>query len=285
MKRLVIIIVLVGLSIISFSQTSSKTINVKNYSELIVQLDESDMHLPAVRETNEMPNIRIQNIDRSIKALSVKDKKRVFISAVLLATVSVNNEIEANRKKLSLILKKPKNLRTDKDNELLNYILKETHLKPEQEANVLVHYDLLPVSLVISQAILESAWGTSHFAVEGNSLFGEHMPKSAKGKYIQSTGSDVRLRAFTSVEEAVKGYIHNLNRNPAYRGLRNARANERKKGTHLDGLALANTEDHYSEIGHDYTKRIILVINENKLQEYGNCNFENTKNLLNIKID
>ena len=285
MNKLAILLVLVAFSIISFSQTNSNTISVKNYSELIVQLDKLDMHLSTVRETNKMPNIRILNINKSIRTLSIKDKKRAFISSILLATVSVNNEIEENRKKLSVILAKEKSNRTDKDNELLNYILKETHLKPEQESKLLQHYDLLPVSLVISQAILESAWGTSHFAVEGNSLFGEHMPKSAKGKYIQSTGSDVRLRAFTSIEEAVKGYIHNLNRNNAYRGLRVARAGMRKNGKHLDGIVLANTEDHYSEIGHDYTKRIILVINQNKLQEYDYCNFKSKQNLLNIKIN
>lgn len=285
MRNILLVIAILAMSFLSFSQPNSKTINVKSYSELIVELDKYKMDLPTVRETKKMPNIRILNINRSIKELTVHDKKRAFISSILLATVSVNNEICENRKKLKLILKKDKSSRTSADNTLLNHILKETRLNAEQEDKVLQHYDLLPVSLVISQAILESAWGTSHFAVEGNSLFGEHISHSSKGKYIQSTGSDVRLRAFTSIEEAVKGYIHNLNRNNAYRGLRIAREGMRKKDKHLDGIALANTEDHYSEIGHDYTKRIILVINQNKLQEYDNCNFENTTTLTSFRVN
>ena len=285
MKTRILLLSLVLISMFGFVQDNSKIIDVKTYANLIVELDNLQMDLENVRETKKMPNIRILNIDKSIKELTVKDRKRAFISAILLATVSVNNEICENRKEVELILKKDKSTRTEADNTLIKSLLKEMHLKETVEDKLLLHYDLLPVSLVIAQAILESAWGTSHFAIEGNSLFGEHMPKSAKGNYIQASGSDIRLRAFTSIEEAVKGYIHNINRNPAYRGLRNARANERKNGTHLDGVSLANTEDHYSEIGHDYTKRIILVIHQNKLQEYDECNFENISKLQILKIN
>ena len=33
--------------------------------------------------------------------------------------------------------------------------------------------DIIPVSLAIAQAAIESGWGTSRFALEGNALFGQ----------------------------------------------------------------------------------------------------------------
>ena len=33
--------------------------------------------------------------------------------------------------------------------------------------------DIIPVSLAIAQAAVESGWGTSRFALEGNALYGQ----------------------------------------------------------------------------------------------------------------
>ena len=112
------------------------------------------------------------------------------------------------------------------------------------------------------------------------------MPKSAKGKYIQAKGADIRLRAFTTIEDAVRGYIYNLNRNNAYKSLRDERLIIRKDKIKNDyGELLANTQDHYSEIGHEYTKRIITVINQNKLGDFDFCKFEDKSNVINIRVN
>ena len=286
MRNILLIIAIFTVSFFSFSQTNSKTINVKNYSELIVQLDKYKMDLAEVRKTKIMPNIRIENIDASLKSLSTKDKKRAFISSILLAITSVNNEILYNRKKIKSILKIDKQNRTIEQREYLKRMQEETKLYKATEENALWYYDVIPPSLVIAQAILESAWGTSRFAIEGNSLFGEHMPKSAKGKYIQAKGADIRLRAFSTIEEAVRGYVYNLNRNNAYKALRDERLIIRKEHITLErGELLAKTQDHYSEIGHEYTKRIITVIEQNNLEDFDFCSFDRNNELINIRVD
>ena len=265
-------------------KAGNDTIVLSSYILLGECFDSLDFKLEDSRTSKKVPDIRVMNIHSSIKSLDVDDKKRAFISSILLATVSVNDEIHQNRDTIAGILQKETSQRTEPEIQLLNTILSECRVKPEQEDQLLEHYDILPISLVIAQAILESAWGTSHFAITGNSLFGEHMSHSAKGKYIQAEGSDIRLRAFNTIEGSVKGYIHNINRNPAYKGLRRSRSAMREKGTHLDGIALASTEDHYSELGHAYTERIITVINYNKLNEYDLCRFPDPKKIVVIKI-
>ncbi len=267
------------LILLSFTQSQVKKISVNNYKELISKLDEYKLDLNQVRKTKQLANLRIVNIHKSIKDLSVKDKKRAFISAILLAAVSVNNDILENRKKIKAIIKIDKENRTEEQNKYIERMKAETKIYKATKEDAMWYYDVIPPSLVISQAILESAWGTSRFAIEGNSLFGEHMPKSAKGKYIQAKGADIRLRAFPSIEEAVRGYVYNLNRNNAYKGLRDQRLIMREDDKPSDSKKLANTQDHYSEIGHEYTKRIITVMEQNNLKDFDDCNFINDEQI------
>ena len=198
MRNTILLIAIFCLPLYSFSPVTSKTVNVKNYSELITKLDEYKMDLNVIRKTKKLPNLRIINIDSSIKNLSVKDKKRAFISAILLAITSVNKEILYNRKKITSIINIDKKNRSAEQKKYIQKMIAETKLYKATKEDAMWYYDIVPPSLVIAQAILESAWGTSRFAIEGNSLFGEHMPKSAKGKYIQAKGADIRLRAFSS---------------------------------------------------------------------------------------
>lgn len=280
MKNTLLILTLCCFPFYSFSPAALTTVNVKSYSELITKLDEYNMRLNDIRKSKKLPNLRIINIDKSIKLLSIKEKKRAFISAILLAITSVNNEILANRIKIASIIKIDKQNHTAEQKAYLQQMVNETKLYKATTKNAMWYYDVIPPSLVIAQAILESAWGTSRFAIEGNSLFGEHMSKSAKGNYIQAKGADIRLRAFATIEDAVRGYVYNLNRNNAYKSLRDERLLIRKEHIKLNlGELLANTQDHYSEIGHEYTKRLITVIEQNKLNDFDFCSFNQEKQI------
>ena len=46
----------------------------------------------------------------------------------------------------------------------------------------------IPISLILAQAIIESGWGASRFAQEGNALFGQW---TYDGEGIKPAGSDV----------------------------------------------------------------------------------------------
>jgi uncharacterized FlgJ-related protein len=149
----------------------------------------------------------------------------------------------------------------------------------DSKTELLKRVDIIPPSLIICQAILESGWGSSHFAYEGNSLFGEHAPVGSPNS-MAAKGANVGLRAFPSIFEAILGYVHNLNRHHAYQSLRDVRKTLREKNLHVDGISLVNTEDHYSELGHEYVDRLREVISIYHLTDFDNCQLKDEDNFL-----
>lgn len=254
------------------TELHNDTIEIASYKTLLSLWDSNNYTLEHFKEMKSLPSIEVQNIAASLCELPVKDKKRAYFTALLLASTQVHDHILDRRYELQRILRNTN--WSAHDSAFVQDIKDEVRYQGADTTELLKRFDVLPLSLIMAQGVLESAWGCSHFAKEGNSLFGEHFPKGAKGKYIQASGSEVRLRAFESIKEAVLGYIHNINRNHAYHGLRDARAQLRAQGKHLDGVVLANTEDHYSEIGHAYTQRIISVIHANHLSELDNLSMD-----------
>ena len=67
--------------------------------------------------------------------------------------------------------------------------------------------DRIPINLVIAQAIHESDWGKSRFAVEGNNLFGI---RALEGEdYIESYYGK-KVKSYYTRCESVEDYIHLL---------------------------------------------------------------------------
>jgi len=126
--------------------------------------------------------------------------------------------------------------------------------------------DVVPTSLMLAQAAIESGWGTSRFAREGNALFGQRTTKADRG--MQPQGLDdatpVRVAAFPHLQASVMAYVHNLNTQPAYRAFRERRAALREAGRHPDGLELAATLTAYSERGQAYVGDVKTIIRGNR---------------------
>lgn len=129
------------------------------------------------------------------------------------------------------------------------------------------HIDAVPLSLVLSQAANESAWGTSRFAMKGNNYFGEWCFSRGCGLVPKqrSDGAHNEVRVFDSPSDSVASYIHNINTSHAYTELRALRAQLRTKGKILSGLTLAEGLTRYSARGDDYVAEIKAMIRFNKL--------------------
>ena len=70
------------------------------------------------------------------------------------------------------------------------------------------HRDI-PIKLIIGTAALESGWGTSRFAKEGNNLFGirtfkSHVPQL---KPLNNPNANFGVKVYNDVCESVKDYI------------------------------------------------------------------------------
>ncbi|PLW82542.1 Bax protein [Kineobactrum sediminis] len=144
----------------------------------------------------------------------------------------------------------------------------ELHWDPEQSLQItrqlLMRVDTLPVPLVLVQAVKESGWGRSRFAVEGNNLFGQwcYVPGCGIIPRNRAPGKIHEVQTFDSVSEAVRRYMNNLNTHESYAQLRRIRADLRAEEEPLTGLALANGLLRYSERREAYVAEVKSLIRQ-----------------------
>lgn len=122
--------------------------------------------------------------------------------------------------------------------------------------------DAIPPSLVLAQSIQESGWGGSYLARDANNYFGQECGSSST--CYRSTD----YRHFNNVHEAIKDYIHNLNSNRAYAGLRDTRYQERAKKQTPNSMQMANGLGHYSVLKGQYIGSVQKLIRNYDLQQY-----------------
>ena len=128
----------------------------------------------------------------------------------------------------------------------------------------------IPYEMITAQAALESGWGTSRFAVDGNNLFGirtwnkdtPHMVPLGVKKW---RGWGVRI--FATKCSSVKEYMRILNEHPAYAEFREVRKQMQATTGVLDPIELVKHIEKFSTTP-NYDKRVIFIINKiRKLEE------------------
>jgi Bax protein len=131
---------------------------------------------------------------------------------------------------------------------------------------LLARVDVLPPSLVLAQAAIESGWGRSRFAAEGNNVFGLRGSRGrgliprGRGPYEKHT-----VRAFSSLQSCIDFYMWNINTNPEYEDLRQIR---RQRQSLCDPIELAQGLKTYSEMGCDYVDDVVELIRNNNQTLY-----------------
>jgi len=123
--------------------------------------------------------------------------------------------------------------------------------------------------MIVGMAALESGWGTSRFAVEGNNLFGirtydqkvPHMLIEGRTKW---KGWGVRI--FTTKCQGVKFFVELLNNHYAYEEFRDVRRRMILWDQQLDPIKLVRTLKNYSTTD-DYAERVIYIIEKIRKQE------------------
>jgi Bax protein len=132
--------------------------------------------------------------------------------------------------------------------------------------NLLHRLDSIPPSLVLTQAAVETGWGTSRLVKDANNFFGIMCFRAGCG--IASAGSSGEFRRFTNARDSVSAYMRILNTKGAYRSARMERMRNRLLGEVPSGLALAKTLLNYSELGQRYVNFLIKIMQENQLEDY-----------------
>lgn len=232
----------------------------------------------------EVPRVYIADIpDRwrteKSKQISASDKKRLFFRAIAPIVLFVNERILEDRERAKALMERLLRGETVGPEDLewftelaVRYRMIESpgdRLDSDQYPEFLLRVDVIPPSLSLAQAASESGWGTSRFAAEGNSLFGQW----TWGKGIKPAAQraealgDHRIAAFGSTAEAAFAYALNLNTQANYRDFRLKRAELRRGNLRISGEVLAATLLRYSERGQAYVDDLKTIMRQNRLDD------------------
>jgi len=243
----------------------------------------SNQVLRSIENQLPVPRMYFSSIPKNINEYKIFEKKKVFLSILLPIALRGNELALEERKRLKVAFltnniykieyfaKKYKVKNFTKINFGSLNSLQLRNIKKE----LLIKVNRIPVSMIIAQAIIESGWGSSRFAQEGNALFGEWTWKNNDGiKPNGNLDANFAVKSFKNISESLNSYILNLNRHPAYTEMRNYRSMMFKAGKDITGYDTAAYLENYAEIGLAYVEKVNDMINSNKLYRFENSVLE-----------
>jgi Bax protein len=255
-----------------------RTVESKTYNDVLQLFNEigytAELWQAGIRE---VPRIEITNIpqrwQKVTQTIPVSDKKNIFFRLTGSGILQANEKILSEREHLLNAINK----KDIQENEWLASLgVKYKVIKQESEKldnatliELKKRVDIVPPSLALAQAAEESGWGTSRFAIKGNSLFGQwdFSGKGIKPKEQRAELGNYGLAAFESPQDSIEAYMLNLNTHRAYERMRQKRAVFRQQNKEPTGWDLAKTLDKYSERGVEYVKSLHAIMSYNKLND------------------
>ncbi len=225
--------------------------------------------LDGVRERQgAVPRIVIDRLPTDLPTLPSADfRKTVFIKLLLPLLLVENEAIRADRARLSELkdrLDQGGTLPQPEQAWLAALALRYDGVAADL-ADLLARVDIIPPSLALAQAALETGWGTSRAAQRAHAMFGQMLFRDER----DTTGV---VRPFERPQDAVAAYAQNLNTHRAYAGFRARRAELRSRGSAPDGLILAEEILRYSERKRDYIRDVRGIIRANNLRPLDHAN-------------
>ena len=228
-------------------------------------------HLPII---SELP-------DDFSEIQDVPTKKKLFYLVTLPLIYNTNTSIMQERRMVINIEKKfaRKELIKNETDEIIRlskkYKLDYSEINTKLFRKLKQRINIIPVSLALGQAIIESGWGQSRFATEGNALYGQWTTSEDKGIIPQDRDEDKThaVLKFKNLSESVEAYMFNINTHQAYYNFRVIRRiDERIKYTDPISMKVKYLAA-YAEIGDKYVDKLELIIASNNLQEFDRFKF------------
>ena len=228
-------------------------------------------HLPII---SELP-------DDFSEIQDVPTKKKLFYLVTLPLIYNTNTSIMQERRMVINIEKKfaRKELNKNETDEIIRlskkYKLDYSEINTKLFRKLKQRINIIPVSLALGQAIIESGWGQSRFATEGNALYGQWTTSEDKGIIPQDRDEDKThaVLKFKNLSESVAAYMFNINTHQAYYNFRVIRRiDERIKYTDPISMKVKYLAA-YAEIGDKYVDKLELIIASNNLQEFDRFKF------------
>ena len=252
-----------------FKEKDTRGFNTPHARSVLALFSELKYDLGEIRDGKPVKPVFFTQLPRGINELdSIKNRKQIFIQIVLPLVLSENESILAERKKI-IFLSKTRSI-SKVDQIWLDKKFKYYKVKNKDYEQLLSKVDIIPPSLAIAQAAYESGWGTSRFALEGNSLFGQRTWASKSGIVPLERDQDqtFKVTKFDIIRASVKAYKKNLNTHKSYENLRLERKKMRDQGKEISGIRLSQHLDKYSEIKDKYVFYLQKIIEQNSLTDF-----------------
>jgi len=215
------------------------------------------VYLADVRFSGVVPASFAASITHDLGALPLDEKKAAFFKIVLPLVARENARIREER---ALVM-------TGVD-AVPDSLWEKYEVRKGDLAAMKRRVDVIPASMVLAQAALESGWGTSRFAREGNNLFGTRTYNPDTPGITPDKASGFKVVKYASLSDSVAHYMLNLNTNDAYKDFRRARDHMRAQGRDPDSRHLATRLTSYSEIPDTYGKILHDIIDSEKLEDF-----------------
>jgi len=224
----------------------------------------------------EVPQVLLRAVPAGLADLEQPDQRKdIFIRLMLPLVLKVDEGIAADRARLLALDTRINHGETlvGAESVWLADMCERYDVAPGPRAlsRLLSRVDIVPPSLALAQAALETGWGTSHQARKGRNLFGHTIDRG--------DGDGAELVAFPTLLDAVEAYVHNLNTHRAYATLRRARVLARHQGRVPEGETMANALTSYSELGQAYVKDVRAVMRKNGLTRLDHAHLSATQGI------
>lgn len=199
----------------------------------------------------------------------VQERKRCLISTLLPLALKANEKILQQRAVIEHMKQRVPWI-TPEERRILDALAEMYLVKPDTSDQMidelLSRVDILPASLILAQAAIESGWGTSRFSLEGNNVFGLRT-LSAYGMIPKDKDTDqgFSVSVFDDLQSCIDYYIWTINTHPKYEELRRLRSLCPRP---YDSFSLAQGLRNYSELGDQYVRKVEELISCNGLKDY-----------------
>lgn len=220
----------------------------------------------------EVPRIFLATLPVDIADVNITEKrKRAFLKVMLPHILRENERLSADRERLQVLRKRVEGGATlpQRDQQWIEQMAEQYNVDDGDLGELVARVDVVPPGLALAQAVEESGWGTSRFALMGNAVFGMWTWNPGSGLVPENRpdGETYEVQRFKSLEHSVAAYMRNLNSKASYREFRDKRAQMREKNS-LDSYQLAGTLHRYSVRGQDYIRTIRSIMKSNSLDGF-----------------
>lgn len=216
--------------------------------------------------------------------LGLRKRQDLFLRALLPIVLIENRRIYEQREMVKYILNSDFPVQNSSMYNWLEKLAQKLRIRGDLNdrrvlEKILIRLDEIPPALALAQGAIETGWGTSRFALEGNSLFGQWTYKSKNGlaPSKRESGKNHFVASFPDLRSSVRAYMHNLNTGRAYSEFRLARAKLRADNSALSAEVLADYLQRYSQRGEDYVNELQRMIRSQRISSIAKASLLKSK--------